>query len=99
MAKKALIDFDPFTRRKTIYAEEDGQTFIETKQDCEGIVAAAKAMSELSHTDKSMKPVAFIPMEVLNKAYIEGWFDDKDRWRSWVNDPDNRDFRITTGRL
>ena len=99
MAKRAVLDIDPFTRRKITYAEEDGVKYIETKQDCEGIVAAAKAMSELPHNDKSFKPVALIPDEVLNRAMLEGWFHDKAKWRQWVNDPDNARFRITAGRL
>jgi hypothetical protein len=98
MAKKALLDFDPITRRKKIYAEEDGRKFIETKQDCEGIIAAAKAMSELPY-DREMKPVALIPEEVLNQAFLEGWFEDPIAWKRWANNPDNRAFRITEGRL
>jgi hypothetical protein len=98
MAKEALLDFDPLTRRKTEYAEEDGKTYIVTRQDCEGIVEAAKALSELPQ-GKDFKHVAIIPQEVLNQAFLEGWFHDKDRWRKWANDPDNRDFRVSGGRL
>jgi hypothetical protein len=98
MAKRALLDFDPIKRRKIVWAEEDGKTYIETKQDCQTLVDAAKAMSDLPH-DKDFKPVAFIPDEVLNQAMLEGWFHDQARWRRWVNDPDNQAFRITQGRL
>jgi hypothetical protein len=99
MAKRAILDADPNSRRVTWYAEEDGQKYIQTKQDCEGVVAAAKAMSELPHNDKSLKPVALIPEEVLNQAMLEGWYHDKAKWRRWANDPDNARFRITEGRL
>jgi hypothetical protein len=98
MAKSARLDANPESRRITVYHEEDGKTFVETRQDCEGIVNAAKAMSELPH-DRELKPVALIPEAVLNRAFIEGWFHDQAAWRRWANDPDNRDFRITTGRL
>lgn len=98
MAKKALLDADTSSRRMTIYAEEDGRKFIETKQDCEGIVEAAKIMSDMPHS-KDFKPVALIPQEVLNQAFLEGWFEDKERWKRWANDPDNRDFRIVGGRV
>jgi hypothetical protein len=96
--KKALLDFDPLTRRKTEYAEEDGKKYIVTRQDCEGVVGMAKAIAELPH-DKNFKPVAVIPQEVLNQAMLEGWFHDKARWKRWANDPDNRAFRITEGRV
>lgn len=98
MAKRAILDFDPVSRRKITYAEEDGKKYIETKQDCSTLIDAAKAMSELPH-DKNFKPVALIPEEVLNQAMLEGWYHDKAKWRAWVNDPDNARFRITTGRL
>lgn len=96
---RATLEFDPVRMRRTSYVEEGDDRYIVTEQDCGGIVAAAKAMSELPHNDKSMKPVAFIPDEVLNRAMLEGWFHDKAKWRAWANDPDNRDFRITQGRL
>jgi hypothetical protein len=98
MAKKAILDFDPITRRKVTYAEEDGVKYIETKQDCEGLVAAARAMSEMPQS-KDFKLVAVIPEEVLNQAFLEGWFEDKERWKRWANDPDNRAFRVSGGRL
>jgi hypothetical protein len=95
----AILDFDPYRRRKITYIEDGGKSYIETKQDCTSIVEAAKALSELPHNDKSLKPVALIPEEVLNQAMLEGWFHDKARWRAWANNPDNKAFRITTGRL
>jgi ribosomal protein S2 len=99
VANKALLDFDPLTGRKITYVEEDGKSYIETKQDCSSIIDAAKQLSELPHNDKSLKPVALIPEEVLNQAILEGWFHDKAKWRAWANNPDNKLFRITQGRL
>jgi len=96
---RATLEFDPITRRRVSYVEEGDDRYIVTEQNCDHIVASAKAMSELPHTDKSMKPVAFIPEEVLNRAFLEGWFHDKAKWRAWANDPDNARLRITTGRL
>lgn len=98
MAKRAILDANTDSRRLTWYAEEDGRKFIQTQQDCEGIVKAAKAMSDMPHS-KDFKPVALIPQEVLNQAFIEGWFEDPIAWKRWANDPANRDFRITTGRV
>lgn len=99
MANKAILDVDPVNRRQIIFAEEDDKTYIVTRQDCSSIAEAAKAMSELPHDDKSLRPVALIPEEILNRSILEGWFHDKAKWRAWANDPDNRDFRITKGHL
>jgi hypothetical protein len=98
MSKKAILDANVDSRRLSVWHEEDGKRIIESRQDCEGIVKAAKALSELPHS-KDFKPVAFVPETVLNRAFVEGWFHDKAKWRQWINDPENRDFRITQGRL
>lgn len=98
MANKALLGIDPSARRKIEYAEEDGKTYIVTREDCSSIVAAAKAISELPY-DKEFRPVALVPKTVLDRAILEGWFHDKAKWRAWMNDPDNRDFRIHQGRM
>jgi hypothetical protein len=36
-------------------------------------------------------------LSVLDRAHREGWFHDKDKWRAWRNDPDNRKFRTWPG--
>ncbi len=43
--------------------------------------------------------VAFIPEEVVNQAFLEGWFGDEAAWKRWANDPANRDFRTTKGTI
>lgn len=93
MAKSAPLAFDPEKRVKKIYWEEDGVTRIETRQDAEGLVKLARQMSELPH-DREMYPICVVPENVLERSYIEGWFHDPAAWRRWMNDPENRDFRI-----
>lgn len=71
---------------------------IETVQDCQSIVDAAKEISE--HTPgKDMRHVAKIPEFVLAQAMREGWLHDKKKWRDWANNPDNAAFRTWKGRL
>lgn len=91
MSKAALLDLVPDAKRATIYHEEDGKTFIETRQDVDPIIRAAKEIQELPK-DKEMTLVRLIPEAVLNRAYIEGWFHDEKAWRRWANSPEGMAF-------
>lgn len=98
MARTGLLDADPFGRRKTLFHEEDGIYRIETRQDVSHIVEAAKVMADQA-PGKDFRHVAFIPEEVLNQAFLEGWYHDKAAWRKWANEADNKQFRTWSGRL
>lgn len=89
MSKKALLDFVADSRRTTIYHEQDGKTFIETRQDVAPIIKAAKEIQELPK-NKEMTLVRLIPEAVLNRSYIEGWFHDDKAWRRWANGPEGK---------
>lgn len=99
MSKKALLDANDASRRLTIYHEEDNQTFIESRQDCDHIVRAAKILSDHAPTDPSFKLVGFVPEAVLNQWLIDGSFSDPSTLKRWLNDPDHRDFRVGNTRL
>lgn len=98
MGKSALLDLLPDSRRKTLYWEEDGNTYIETKQDVSPVIQAAKDMW-CDNPPLEMRRVALIPEEVLNHAFLEGWFGDPDAWRKWANDPANACYRTCRGTI
>lgn len=98
MSKSALLDFIPDSRRKVVYHEEDGKTYIETRQDVSHILKAVEAQRDRT-PDKDFRHVAFIPEETLNRAMVEGWFNDPAAWKRWANDPDNRIYRTWEGRI
>ncbi len=98
MSKSALLDMVFGSRRKTIYHEEDGKTYIETRQDVEHILDAAKMARERT-PNKEMTLVAYSPEEVLNQSFVEGWFDDTAQWRKWANAPENAGYRTTKGTI
>jgi hypothetical protein len=75
MSKKALLDALPGERRMTIYHEEDGKTFIESRQDCEHIVKAAAMIAE-EPPGKDFRHIGFIPETVMNQMLIDGSFHD-----------------------
>ena len=98
MSKSALLDLIPDARRKTLYHEEDGRTYIETRQDVAPVIQAAKDM----WNDKpplDMRRVALIPEAVLNQAFADGWFHDEAAWKKWANAPENACYRTCAGSI
>lgn len=98
MSKSALLDMVAESRRATIYHEEDGKTFIETRQDVTPVIKAAQEMF-CDNPPLDFRRVALIPEAVLNQSYIDGWFGDPDAWRRWANDPVNACYRTTKGTI
>lgn len=99
MAKSTLLDMDTTKRKKVIYHEEDGRNIVETRVDNTDLVEGARIMRDYQMADKDFKPVCVIPEDVLNRSFIEGWFHDNTAWKRWANDPDNKAFRLSEGRL
>ena len=98
MSRKALLDVAADARRQTVLHEEDGHRWIETRQDVEPIVEAARRLSEEPH-GRDLRHAAFIPDSELNRAFVEGWFHDSAAWKRWANDPANACYRTWKGRL
>jgi len=98
MSKSALLDLIPEDRRKIIYHEEDGKTYMETRQDVSHIVKAAAMMRDET-PGKDMRRVALVPKTVLDQSFNEGWFHDEAKWKQWLNDPGNACYRTWHGRV
>lgn len=95
---KALLDADYGARRKVVWHEEDGIARVETRQDVDHIVQAAKILAD-EKPGKDFRHAAFIPQTVLDQAFNEGWFHDPKAWKRWANDPANDCYRTWKGRL
>ena len=93
MSKTALLSFDREKRKTVHYAEEDGITRVITRQNVGHLVEAAKVLAEVP-PDKAdgWRFMCVIPDTVFDQAAREGWLHDKDRWRQWMNNSDNRAF-------
>ena len=79
------------------YGDQD--TILQTIEDCEPIVESVRQLREAQAPRGDMKHVARVPVTVVEKAMREGWFDDQAAWDKWLNDPDNKDFRVWEGRV
>lgn len=69
-------------------------------EDCEPYLDAVKEERENMDTRKShYRPIAHIPVHVTERAMREGWYNDKKAWKRWLNDSDNKHFRIWEGNV
>ena len=93
------------TRTLITESSEPETTFgIHTAQDLEPVIDTVSTLREahsvIGHRKSSqMVPVAEIPMIIYEQAMREGWQDDQEKWRLWLNDPQNKVFRITDGKI
>lgn len=69
---------------------------IETIEDCAPLVRQVAAAADNPDGLKAdgMRHEADVPHSVVERAFREGWFHDRDAWKRWANDPDNRAFRV-----
>lgn len=85
MAKSALLDAVVDSRRLTIFHEEDGRNFIETKQDAEPILEfVSQARDRPQNPD--FHHLGSVPETVFNQAVVEGWVHDPKAWRRYLNE-------------
>lgn len=93
MSKKGLLSADAERRSKTIFHADQGKYFVETRQDVGPILEAAKVLAdEPPCKETGMRFVCFIDDATLSRAMTEGWMHDKEAWRRWAKDRDNRAF-------
>lgn len=97
-------------RQSAAHSDGDGGVIFETRQDVTGIIEQNK--KEFNQFDERAKwsgevfgnKVASIPLTViddLNKSGIMRGFAivDEKRFRTWMNEPDNRVFRTRPGKV
>ena len=85
MAKRGLLDFSPDANRATIAHKEDGVWRVESKQDCEHIVRAAKLIAD-EPPGKDFRHIGFIPEAVMNQMFIDGSFHDPKAIERWLDE-------------
>lgn len=85
MAKRGLLDIVPEARRKTLAHLEDGVWRVESRQDCEHIVKAAKILAD-EPPGKDFRHVGFIPEADMNRMFVEGSFHDPKAIEKFLKD-------------
>lgn len=99
MAQCRRVYHDQDGVRRTVYWEDDkpDDFGINTEVDVSQLVDNNKALAEL-HPQRSMnKLVARVPLTVYEQSLREKW--DESKWKRWLNDSDNRAFRVWQGQV
>ena len=72
---------------------------VETVLDLDPILDSVKRDQENFKSNSTNKVLARIPMTIYEQALREGWADDDDAWKKWLNDHQNAPFRVWRGRV
>ena len=107
-AKRKPFDANPFEWRllsekpgkKTFHKVDRATMEVVVMEVYETDVSLDEARAERERPQlvgPDMKPIAVIPDSVEAQAINEGWYNDKDAWRKWANDSDNRNLRTSDG--
>jgi GTP-dependent phosphoenolpyruvate carboxykinase len=83
--KNVMLDWLATERRATLFHKEDGNAYIESRQDAEPLIEWVKDRAQETD-DKDYKFIGVIPEATLNQAFAEGWFHDQAAWRKWLAD-------------
>lgn len=97
MAGEIYDRFGTVVRR--VHVEQDGTFHLSTEQDLESVVEENKRLRENQTGKENFRLAARIPVHVAEKAFREGWFHDDNAWKKWLNDGENRDFRVYEGQI
>ena len=100
MSKTTIVENKKdFTAKLVTENLDDDVYHIHTKQNVQPIIDGVKMLSEVTTPGKDLRHVAEIPMVVVQKAMREGWFNDKTKMKAWLNNPDNKVFRVWEGKV
>ena len=83
---------------KSEFITQDDKNIYHTQQNVQPVIDQVKVFSE-NTPGKTFRHAAEIPMVIWNKALREGWHNDKTAWKKWLNDPDNKAFRVWKGKI
>lgn len=98
MSKRLVHAYKGIEEYQHIDPMRPDDLIIETVQDCQPLLDYAKELRDRP-VGKEWKLAAVIPNYFIDKAAKEGWLHDDAKWHAWLNDPDNKLFRVWPGRV
>lgn len=104
MPDPRLLDRDPTTGKEVWYHydEVDGSFTLETRENLGGMVEVVKnlasAADDAGHS-RDGRLAAIYPMTMWYKLKKDGVLDDQKAYRRWLNDPENRGWRVWQGKV
>lgn len=77
----------------------DRELIVTDEQEAASILRANSRDADIDQTGNHFRLVARVPKPILDRARREGWLHDTAKWKAFLNDPDNKAFRIWPGKL
>jgi hypothetical protein len=104
MTDKRLFDIDPLTgsKRYFSYDDETDECTIQTEHDVSNLLELNK--QRYNNVDEKARwgdgqLVASIPLPLYFDLKAKGIVDDPKKFKEWLNDSDNRHFRMRPGKV
>lgn len=100
MAEKKVVYRDDGAVKRTMIWEDNelDSVHVHTEQDLTQAIENNRILAELHPRRSTNKLVARgVPIAVYEKSVLEGWGDDD--WKRWLNDADNKAFRVWKGQV
>jgi len=100
MAEKTFLEITPDVHKSVVtHAHEDDRMTLVTEQDLDPVLRDVAIRRDVGKWDTDMKPVAEIPMVIVERMMRDGSWNDPAAIKRWLNDPQNDCFRIWRGRV
>ena len=99
---KSSLQFNPLIKKTSqiiLDDERPDQLNIAWSQDVTDIIKQNRVDEEDHKSGGDLKLAARIPLAVWNDLLAQGIAQDPDALKKWMNDPENRDFRVWRGRV
>jgi hypothetical protein len=84
---------------RTVKTDTNGDFVTGLHIDCEPIIDECKHLRDGQTKKEMFRLAAKVPAHVAEQAFREGWFHDDEAWKRWMNNNENRDFRVWEGRV
>jgi hypothetical protein len=97
MASKMIYDVNENIVRVSHQDSDPNVAYFQTIEDVDPIIESAKLHREAVTRKDNFRHVARVPITIYEQAVREGWADDQDAWRRWLNAHENQPFRVWEG--
>jgi hypothetical protein len=99
MPERKFVYQDGSGMRRTLVWDDDSPEWfgVFAEADMTNLARLNREQAEYESARAPMTTIARVPYTVWERAYHENW--DQKKWDQFLNDPENRDFRVWGGRL
>lgn len=98
MESRVLYRNSDGVRRTFLLDQENPHQFtVHTQVEMDEVLEGVKRARENQNPRAVNKTVARVPMTVYEQSLVEQW--DEGDWKKWLNDPDNKAYRIWQGKV